>query len=180
MCKCHPLIHHSLHFRVTLKHLIWPLWLFPLGSYILYGRKWCHCGRGHSQGRFDTFLFKSIFCKGGMIIFPSFNASGMFFFELTHMQPFVSKCSLSFSLRCCVMRESLFGPLCLSFGWFLPSCCSYWFLAGEKKKKMASISLHLYDDHHHHTTLLLWLLELETRAHSNVMEKSWWRPSKKM
>lgn len=95
------------------------------------------------------------------------------------MQPFVSKCSLSFSLRCCVMRESLSGPLCLSFGWFLPSCCSYWFLAGEKKKK-ASISLHLYDDHHHHTTLLLWLLELETRAHSNVMERSWWRPSKKM
>lgn len=82
MCKCHPLIHHSLHFRVTLKHLIWPLWLFPLGSYILYGRKWCHCGRGHSQGRFDTFLFKSIFCKGGMIIFPSFNASGVFFFRV--------------------------------------------------------------------------------------------------
>lgn len=50
----------------------------------------------------------------------------------------------------------------------------------KKKKKKASISLHLYDDHHHHTTLLLWLLELETRAHSNVMERSWWRPSKKM
>lgn len=172
MCKCHPLIHHSLHFRVTLKHLIWPLWLFPLGSYILYGRKWCHCGRGHSQGRFDTFLFKSIFCKEGMIIFPSFNASGVFF---SRVNPHAAFClrvlSFFFFTLLCDAWVTLWSFM--SVLWLVSPIVLQLLIPSGWKKKKASISLHLYDDHHHHTTLLLWLLELETRAHSNVMEKSW-------